>query len=320
MKNNLLKVLSVALAALMSAGLYAQTNDNKPAKEDADGYSLKAARAGQVSIGLEFNPVAAAKSTSASALAGTGKFMFKDVIGPQYSKPQEMFFLAQNPMASFAVKYKISEVIAIKGSIGFSGGVCNYREYVQDDAAVAKNPLSEAQVADLISFHYTGGGINFGVEFTGGKKSLRFIGGVGLKYAWGGGYSNVSYGNQITSANQKPTTMAKIDTINKFPGAVQMEYGRPVKQYGVGVSQGVGIYASAGIEWFFIKNVSLGFTVDIVPLMVAFQPQTYVIYEGYNKYSGQVDNYNQLVSPGSTYLLYGTDNIGCTLALHYYFK
>lgn len=319
MKNNLLKVLAVALVALMSAGVYAQTNENKLAKEDADGYSLKAARAGQVSIGLDFNPVAAANATSASALAGVGKFMFKDLIGPQEKQPKEMFFLAQNPMASIAVKYKISEKIAFKGSIGFSGGVCNYREYVQDDAAVAKNPLSEARVADLISFHYTGGGVTAGVEFTGGKKSLRFIGGLGLKYAWGGGYANVSYGNQITSANQKPSTIAKIDTINTFPGAVQMEYGRPVKQYGVGVSHGIGIYASLGIEWFFIKNVSLGATVDITPLMVAFQPQTYVIYEGYNKYSGQVENYNELVSPGSTYLLYGTDNIGCTLSLNYYF-
>ncbi len=319
MKKDLLKVLSVVAALSISVCLYSQNNENKPAKEDADGYSLKAARAGQVSIGIDFNPVAAAKATSASALAEVGKFMFKDLIGPQEKQPREMFFLAQNPMASIALKYKISEIVAFKASVGFSGGVSNYREYVQDDAAVAKNPLSENKVADLISFHYTGGGVSAGVEFTGGKKSLRFIGGVGLKYAWGGGYAKVKYGNEITSSNRKPSTIAKIDTINTFPWAVQMDYGRPVKQYGVGVSHGVGIYANAGIEWFFIKNVSLAVTVDITPLMVAFQPKTYVIYEGYNQYSGKVEEYNELVSPGSTYLLYGTDNIGCTLSLNYYF-
>lgn len=319
MKKDLLKVLTVAASLLLGMGAYAQNNANSSAKEDADGYSTKAARAGQVSVGLEFNPVAAAKSTSASALAGVGKFMFSDLIAKEEGKPNEMFFLSQNPMASFVLKYKISEVMAFKGSIGFSGGVCNYNEYVQDDAAFAKNPLSEAKVADQISFHFTGGGVSAGLEFTGGKKALRFVGGFGLKYAWGGGYANVSYGNQITAVNPKPSTIAKIDTINQFPGATQMEYGRPVKQYGVGVSHGIGIYASLGIEWFFIKNVSLGATVDITPLMVAFQPQTYVIYEGFNKYSGKVDNYNQLVSPGSTYLLYGTDNLGCSLSLNYYF-
>lgn len=315
MKKNILKGFAVAAMMLFVSGAMAQTSNS----ENADEYSPKAARAGQFSIGIEFNPVAAANAASPSSLAGVGKFMFKDVIGVQVKQPQEMFFLAQNPMASIAMRYKFSEKLAFKASVGFSGGVMNYREYVQDDAAVAANPLSEQKVADMISFHYTGGGVSLGVEFTGGKKSLRFIGGAGLKYSWGGGYANIKYGNQITSINQKPSCIAKIDTINTFPGAVQMEYGRPVKQYGIGISHGIGIYASLGIEWFFIKNVSLCATVDITPIMVAFQPQTYVIYEGYNQYSGAVEQYNDLVSPGSTYLLYGTDNIGCTLGLNYYF-
>ena len=78
-------------------------------------------------------------------------------------------------------------------------------------------------------------------------------------------------------------------------------------------------YANLGVEWFFMKNVSLGATVDITPLMVAFQPQTYTTYEGFDKYHNQVAQYNDLVSPGSCYLLYGTDNIGVNISFHYYF-
>ena len=38
-----------------------------------------------------------------------------------------------------------------------------------------------------------------------------------------------------------------------------------------------------------------------------------------DKYNGKVAQYNDLISPGSTYLLYGTENIGVNISLHYYF-
>jgi hypothetical protein len=116
--------------------------------------------------------------------------------------------------------------------------------------------------------------------------------------------------------------MEKIDkNINEFAssGCTWMDYGRPVKQYNVGVSHGIGIYANLGLEWFFMKNVSIGATVELTPIMVAFQPQTYTIYEGFDNYHGQAAQYNDLVSPGSTYVLYGTENIGVNISFHYYF-
>jgi hypothetical protein len=224
-------------------------------------------------------------------------------------------------MVSISYKYQAKEHMAFKASIGFSGGYVNYREYVNDDKAMALNPMSEAQVADAVKLDYKGGGITAGLEFNAGKN-LRFVGGFGLMYSFGGGDVKFEYGNQITEANQHPTTMEKIDkNINEFAssGCTWMDYGRPVKQYNVGVSHGIGIYANLGLEWFFMKNASIGATVDLTPIMVAFQPQTYTIYEGYDNYNGKVAQYNDLVSPGSTYLLYGTENIGVNISLHYYF-
>ena len=56
-----------------------------------------------------------------------------------------------------------------------------------------------------------------------------------------------------------------------------------------------------------------------------FQPQTYTTYEGYTSLAiaggsdeGSVIEYNKLVSPGSTGLLYGTNNFGLRLSLNYY--
>jgi hypothetical protein len=315
---NKIKVITVSLLCALSMGAMAQTTE-----KEAKVYTPEV---GKMGIGLNFNPVAAAQGGNAASFSTVGQFLYgsegtEGVIANAESKPSQMFILAQQPMVSISFKYQVKEHMAFKASVGFSGGYMNYREYVNDDKALALDPMSKAQVADAVKLHYTGGGITAGLEFNAGKN-LRFVGGFGLIYSFGGGDVNFEYGNQVTEANQHPTTMEKIDkNINEFAssGCTWMDYGRPVKQYNVGVSHGIGIYANLGLEWFFMKNVSLGATVDLTPIMVAFQPQTYTIYEGYDKYNGKVAQYNDLISPGSTYLLYGTENIGVNISLHYYF-
>lgn len=314
---NKIKVITVSLLCALSMGAMAQT------EKEAKVYTPEV---GKMGIGLNFNPVAAAQGGSAASFSSVGQFLYgteteDGIIKNAESKPNQMYILAQQPMVSISYKYQIKERMAFKASIGFSGGYVNYREYVNDDKAMALNPMSEAQVADAVKLDYKGGGITAGIEFNAGKN-LRFVGGFGLMYSFGGGDVKFEYGNQITQANQHPTTMEKIDkNINEFAssGCTWMDYGRPVKQYNVGVSHGIGIYANLGLEWFFMKNVSIGATVELTPIMVAFQPQTYTIYEGYDKYNGKVAQYNDLISPGSTYLLYGTENIGVNISLHYYF-
>lgn len=314
---NKIKVITVSLLCALSMGAMAQT------EKEAKVYTPEV---GSMAIGVQFNPVAAAQGGSAASFSSVGQFLYGSetedgIIKNAEAKPNQMYILAQQPMVSILYKYQAKEHMAFKATIGFSGGYVNYREYVNDDKALALNPMSAAQVADAVMLDYKGGGITAGLEFNAGKN-LRFVGGFGLMYSFGGGEVNFAYGNQITEANQHPTTMEKIDkNINEYAssGCTWMDYGRPVKQYNVGVSHGIGIYANLGLEWFFMKNVSLGATVDLTPIMVAFQPQTYTIYEGYDKYNGKVAQYNDLVSPGSTYVLYGTENIGVNISFHYYF-
>lgn len=316
---NKIKVITVSLLCALSLGAMAQEDKAKEAK-------VYTPEVGSMAVGINFNPVAAAQGGSAASFSSVGQFLYgteteDGIIKNAESKPSQMYILAQQPMVSISYKYQAKEHMAFKASIGFSGGYVNYREYVNDDKAMALNPMSEAQVADAVKLDYKGGGITAGLEFNAGKN-LRFVGGFGLMYSFGGGDVQFEYGNQMTAANQHPTTMEKIDkNINEFAssGCTWMDYGRPVKQYNVGVSHGIGIYANLGLEWFFMKNASLGATVDLTPIMVAFQPQTYTIYEGFDKYHGEVAQYNDLVSPGSTYVLYGTENIGVNISLHYYF-
>ena len=313
------KYILASLLCAFGISAFAQASNAKEAK-------VYTPEVGSFAIGINFNPVAAAQGGNAASFSSVGEFLYGSatddgVISDAESKPGQMYILAQQPMVAFSFKYQFKEHTAFKASIGFSGANINYREYVNDDRALALDPMSAAQVADAVNLKYTGGGITAGLEFSAGKN-LRFVGGGGLMYSFGGGQVDFKYGNTMTEVNQHPTTMEKIDkNINEFAssGCTWMDYGRPVKEYNIGVSHGIGIYVNLGLEWFFMKNASIGATVDLTPIMVAFQPQTYTIYEGYDKYNGKVAQYNDLVSPGSTYLLYGTENIGVNISLHYYF-
>ena len=313
------KYILASLLCAFGISAFAQASNAKEAK-------VYTPEVGSFAIGVNFNPVAAAQGGNAASFSTVGQFLYGSasddgIISNAESKPNQMYILAQQPMVAFSFKYQAKEHMAFKASVGFSGANINYREYVNDDRALALDPMSAAQVADAVNLKYAGGGVTLGLEFSAGKN-LRFVGGGGLMYSFGGGEVDFKYGNAITEANQHPTTMEKIDkNINEFAssGCTWMDYGRPVKEYNIGVSHGIGIYVNLGLEWFFMKNASIGATVDLTPIMVAFQPQTYTIYEGYDKYNGKVAQYNDLVSPGSTYLLYGTENIGVNISLHYYF-
>ncbi|MGM9817526.1 MAG: hypothetical protein ACI30B_00920 [Paludibacteraceae bacterium] len=305
---------SISFLLLLSAFCVAGAKEKEPIPE---GYLPQA---GDVAIGLSFNPVSAAHSLSFATGSAIGDNIVK--IG---EASYQMFLMAQDPMAAIQVKYKITDKLAFRGSFGFSGLHANYREYVLDDKARFVNPNSNQQVEDRILCDINVGNLQAGCEYSVGSRKLRFVMGAALVYAFGGGSLNFEYGNAVTSLNRAPSCTPLVDDktnfkLNRWTSDGDMLYARPIKRYNVGVEHGIGLKADMGIEWFFISRLSLGAKVTITPVMFAFQPQTYTTYEGYSTHRGAVvSDYNVLVSPGSRYVLYGTETIGLDLSLHYYF-
>ena len=310
-----MKKLAITGLALLCAiaGVFAQ-EENEGQKK-----SSKVPSTGNVSLAIRFNPIAAHKANEIVE-TDPGMFLGNTIMNVEdkSTNPNQMFFLSQDPMVSLQAKYHLSRRMAVRLNVGFSGGNINYREYVKDDAALANDPLSEQVVTDKINCKYTGGAASVGMEFN-TDKALRFVGGFNIVYAWGGGKMSYEYGNRLTELNRVPTTMDKVTTINEFVPNSQMSYARPVEQYNIGVNHGVGISGDMGVEWYFIDHVSIGARVSILPVMWAFQPQTYSVYEGYNEITGAVQEYNSLVSEGSNYFLYGTNNISVSFSIGYTF-
>ncbi len=309
-----MRKIAIACAFLcLGMGAIAQNSSDNGSQK-----SFAKPTGGDFSIGIRFNPIAASKASDMVQTAA-GDFVGNSIrdLEDKGTHPHQMFFLTQDPMVSIQGKYMLSSKMSLRASVGFGGGVFNYREYVQDDAAKAVNEYSEAVVTDKIRATYTNGGVNLGVEFnTTGR--LRFVGGGSLVYAWGGGEIEYEYGNKMTIENQNPTVMDKV-TMDEFDGTASIKSARPLDAYNIGVSHGFGLSLDMGVEWLFVEHVSLGARVSLIPVMFAVQPQTYSVYEGYDSVLNKVVEYNQLVSEGSSYLLYGTQNISLSFSLNYYF-
>ena len=296
-------------------------------------------KAGDVSFGVNINPMTAFAEKKWQPKDGAFSGEFVDEVG---KTPAQMYILSKDPVASFKLSYHMTESVAVRAQLGITGSVINHRDYVQDDQAVYLNPDSQNQVFDEVSSKLNAGSLSLALEMTKGKGSLKFNGAIGLLYAIAGGSMDFTYGNPFNKDwnGNVPTSSAytqKYDSVNKKGVADDLndgypmgklginDYARPIKRFNVGYTNALGLVVDMGIEWFFAGQMSLGAAVTFTPIMVMFQPQTYTTYEAYTSYAvqggsntGSVIEFNKLVSPGSTGLLYGTDNFGLRLSLNYY--
>jgi hypothetical protein len=276
-----------------------------------------------------YNPVTGIR---ANGMFKAGDFL-GEAISSQGANPYQMFFMG-NPLISFVYKYKISDRTAFRASVGFSGANLNYKEYVTDDMTVADADSDDiaalsAQVEDIVHYKMSGGGVNLGLEFNAGKGNLRFVGGFGLMYSFGGGRMSFTYGNIMDmDDNPAPTSMPIIAAMrdvvdptdtSMYPNGVAKAAARPLERYNIGYVHAFGITLDAGLEWFFMSNVSAGATVNFIPLIYAIQPETYSRFEGHSPIEDEILTFDRKVSSGSNYLLYGTENFGMQLSLNCYF-
>ncbi len=317
------KIIAIALGLSLAFGAFAQEKKTT-------------IKAGDLSIGVNINPMTAFAAKKFQPEDGAFSGAFVDGVGKH---PGQMYILSKDPVASFKLRYHMSESMAIRAQLGISGSIINHRDYVQDDQAVFLNPDSQNKVFDEVSSKLNAGSFSLALEMIKGSGPLKFNASLGLLYAIAGGSMDFTYGNPFnTSWNGNVPTSSpytqklgtsgyEADDLNDGApvGQIGISYARPVKRFNVGYTNALGLVIDMGIEWFFSGSMSLGAAVTFTPVMVMFQPQTYTTYEAYTTLAiqgkpddGSVIEYNKLVSPGSTGLLYGTDNFGLRLSLNYY--
>ncbi len=165
--------------------------------------------------------------------------------------PAPMATFRTNTFQNNAVffKYFNSNNSAFRVNFEFTSNHVSNSYYVQDDAAVAIDPLSNKQVTDIQLTDFQNYVLGFGYEKRRGKTRLQGIYGVDLLFSYQNLTNSYKYGNPMSPDNQMPTT-------HNF-GTNLYNGGRVLKTYN-GEVIGVGLNAFLGFEYFVLPKISLG--------------------------------------------------------------
>lgn len=215
------------------------------------------------------------------------------------------------PDVSIMGKYLLTDEWALRANVGIMIRSKYERNYVRDDKAAALNPLSNDKVIDKAHYMKNGMSIMLGAEYRKGSKRVQGVFGAGLLFAFMNNKDTYTYGNEMTSINQDPTDLSPANDL--IPAGY-----RVLTNNNDGSNFYTGITGSAGVEWFVAPKISLGAEVNL-SIYYLFGNQRYVESEGYNALYQRVEKRTDLVSPGDRGFYLGTESLGGSLNMTFYF-
>jgi len=109
---------------------------------------------------------------------------------------------------SVYLKYYVTDMSAVRAILKVNTGTTKSSDYIQDDAAILANPLSNAQVTDIVTAKNNDIGISLAWQRFIGKNRLRGFCGVQILSTYNSLSNVYSYGNPMSALNPIPTSMA----------------------------------------------------------------------------------------------------------------
>lgn len=235
-----------------------------------------------------------------------------------------------NPTMSIFGKYFLTDKTAIRLNVGIGINSQTQSNYVQDDAAVAENPLSVDLVEDTYKYRNSGMSVAVGYEWRRGSKRLQGF--------WGGqailAYSNskhfFGYGNAITELNQNPTSTNAWDNADILIG----ENGVPLEQFPIinnnvggnsrllmqsdGRSWTYGVGGFVGVEYYIAPKISIGCEMSL-NLLWTTGSKKYQKSERFNPDFNRVEENTRWTGKSDSGFRFGTENIGTSLFVAFSF-
>lgn len=304
------KIFTMALSLLVATAAFADGAD-KPTPEDKGkkDYSSWLPAQGDMSVGFSLDPLA---TFAGNLFNGNLDNTLEDLAGEPL-----LYRQLPNSCVSIMGTYMLTNELALRANIGFGYSLKQNNFFVQDDAALAFDDLSNAKVIDQMNSQILSGSFSAGIEYRLGKRlPIQGVFGAGLSYACGMSKSTYAYGNAITQLNQNPSMnseMPATDAVTKY-----LPNARLLSVQSSDMIHMVGVYGSVGVEWFVTPKVALGANVNL-GIYYELNPSETYVYEGWNTITEQVDQHTELVAPASHGFHFGTDNIGASLYMAFYF-
>ncbi len=290
------KIISILIAiALVPSMLFAQ--------EGAAQEQQYLPEAGEFAIGVDVLPVL---SFLGNTFNGTMNNSISNLSGTPALNANNANALL--PSVSIMGKYMFTDNWALKANLGLMLRNQNTRQYIIDQHAQVLNPLSQDKVIDTESYTRNGFSLALQAEYRKGTRKIQGIFGAGVLFAMTNEKYDYQWGNQMTTINQMPNTSFS----NVYDGSYRL------LSQDNGNTFYVGIIGSVGFEWFVAPKISLGAEVSL-SLFYTAGTQTYTTREGYNRATEQIEIRTDIDTPGNTGITFGTDNLGGSLFMMFYF-
>lgn len=297
-------ILFLMLLLVLPTGIFAQ--DESKSKK-----AIELPKAGDIGLGIDVVPVFRYVGNMFNGSTNNTLNSF----GGEYALPDVKDAVVNQPTVSIMGKYMITDNIAARLNVGILTLHQNDKQYSVDDAAVALNPLSEAEVIDQRIVNQTGASFSVGAEYRRGYKRIQGFGGLNLMYAFSEKNTHYNYGNAITEINQNPSRNTWNNSVAN-PGYWTSAY--ILDHYNQGSDSYLGIGAHVGVEVFLASYLSIGGEVSLNAIWKFGAPE-YQVTEGFNPSTNMVEQRTETITPGNNAFVFGTQNLGAKLYMMFYF-
>ena len=215
------------------------------------------------------------------------------------------------PTVSIIGKYMITDKLAIRCNVGALINATSNGTNVRDDAAAYADPLTQKEVTDYLKRNNYGVSLNLGAEYRLGQKRVQGIFGADIIFGLSSASRKYTYGNAITEDNQAPSTNVGYYATHISPNTRMLLQKRPA-------NYSIGAQVSAGVEVFVAPKIALGGQVNL-SYAFTYGRQTFTEGEGFNPLTNQVEKITQITAPAGWSHRFGTNNLGASLYMAFYF-
>ena len=292
--KKLISIIAIGLMPFMS--ISAQSEDSKNYLPEQ----------GDMAFGINVKPVL---KYVGNIFNGTTNNKLKDLGGEPVTNNASDFKSDILPTVSIMGKYMLSDNWGVRANVGLMLGKDTDREYVIDDKQAVLDPFNESKLIDTRHTAKNGMSLMLGAEYRKGSKRIQGVFGMGILFGFYNQNISYEFANAVTPLNDHPTSASWVKNCKN---------GYRIVNEKTEGNLFYGITGSAGVEWFVAPKVSLGAEVNL-SLYHINGGQLYTQSEGYNNVTQQFVERTDLTSPGNDKLRFGTESLGGSLYMAFYF-
>lgn len=185
-------------------------------------------------------------------------------------------------------KYFLTDASAVRVAVYANNYTDTDNFYSQDDAALAVDPASTAQVVDTRKWTSRNMSLTLGYEMRKDRNRFTFLYGANIGYGFSRFKTEYTYGNPISGLNPEPTDFFGVGLSGTTARTLSSDNG---------ITHTISAGLFAGLEFFVAKQIALGADFSL-GYALSLGTQSDATYEEWN--GTEVYEFDRPSSPGST--------------------